>query len=72
MLVMPKRTIENLLGVTVALLSARSRAKHVTGDRGKSHGFIGIDLNSGLEMKTTGMTAGGGNSSECLSGQQQD
>lgn len=36
--------VENL---TVALLSAPSRAKHVTGDSGKSHGFMHIDFNSG-------------------------
>lgn len=39
--------IENVFGLTVALLSAHSRAKHVTGDSGKSHGFIRIDFNSG-------------------------
>lgn len=47
LVVMPNRLIENLLGLTVALLSASSRAKHVTGDSGKSHGFIHIDFNSG-------------------------
>lgn len=69
LVVMPNRLIGNLLGLTVALLSASSRANHVRGNSGKSHGFIHIDFNSGPQMKTTGMTAGG-DISECLSGQE--